>query len=80
MRSQSQPLQAACRASAAANVVDYAPAEAGLFASVWETLCFWQTRIQGRTRLAALDDRMLKDIGLSRSQAYRETAKPFWLA
>jgi uncharacterized protein YjiS (DUF1127 family) len=42
--------------------------------STWRAV--WQTRRQRRA-LMALDDRMLSDIGLSRSQAYRESSKPF---
>ena len=33
-----------------------------------------------RHQLRALDDRMLKDIGLSRADAEREGAKSFWRA
>ncbi len=32
-----------------------------------------------RRHLGELDDRLLKDIGLSKAEAYRETLKPFWL-
>jgi uncharacterized protein YjiS (DUF1127 family) len=35
-------------------------------------------RSQGRTRLATLDDRMLKDIGISRADAEFLANKPFW--
>ena len=31
-----------------------------------------------RRDLMALSDDMLKDIGLSRGQAYQEASKPFW--
>jgi len=40
----------------------------------------WSERAQGRRRLAALDDRMLADIGISRADAEREASKPFWRA
>lgn len=39
----------------------------------------WQERTQQRQMLAALDDRMLRDIGLSRADVTRECHKPFWL-
>ncbi len=38
----------------------------------------WQERAQMRRGLAAMDDRLLRDIGLTRCQAARECGKPFW--
>lgn len=35
-------------------------------------------RAQSRHNLAGLDDRALRDIGLSRADVVRETDKPFW--
>ena len=43
-----------------------------------ETLRLWQQRHQGRRALLHLDERMLRDIGLNRMEAYREAHKPFW--
>ena len=40
----------------------------------------WQERARERNRLASMDDFMLRDIGLSRSQVARETSKAFWQA
>ncbi len=41
----------------------------------------WQlARQRTRRALAQLDDRMLRDIGISREQAMREAEKPFWMA
>ncbi|OAN49868.1 hypothetical protein A6A04_18670 [Paramagnetospirillum marisnigri] len=37
-------------------------------------------RMRGRALLARLDDRMLKDAGLSRADAWAEARKPFWRA
>ncbi len=37
----------------------------------------WQ-RHRSRVRLADLDDRMLKDIGITRAEAEFEANKPFW--
>jgi len=45
-----------------------------------ERLADWQMRHQGRRQLAALDDRQLKGIGISRCDAEREFRKPFWRA
>ena len=38
----------------------------------------WRERARQRHALAELDDRMLKDIGLSQAEVSREIAKPFW--
>jgi uncharacterized protein YjiS (DUF1127 family) len=38
----------------------------------------WQERARGRHLLLQLDDRMLRDVGLSRSDVDRECAKHFW--
>ena len=40
----------------------------------------WQRRASERHHLRQLDDRMLKDIGLSRADVGGEVAKPFWTA
>jgi uncharacterized protein YjiS (DUF1127 family) len=40
----------------------------------------WQERVRQRRALAALDHRMLKDIGVEPSDAYAEIHKPFWQA
>jgi uncharacterized protein YjiS (DUF1127 family) len=51
-------------------------ASAALF--VVETLLAWQERVRQRRHLSGLDDRLLKDIGLSRADVQREVEKPFW--
>ena len=38
----------------------------------------WRCRRRGRAELAQLDDRMLRDIGVSRVDVWREVNKPFW--
>lgn len=38
----------------------------------------WHERAHQRRALLTLDDRMLKDIGVSRAEAEREANKPFW--
>ena len=40
----------------------------------------WRRRARSRAELAALDDRMLRDIGLTRADVWFEIAKPFWRA
>jgi uncharacterized protein YjiS (DUF1127 family) len=46
----------------------------GLFA----TLAGWAERRRQRRALLALDDNLLKDIGLSSADAWAEAHKPFW--
>ncbi len=46
--------------------------------AILETLLVWQERGQQRRHLVALDDRLLRDIGVSRADAAREAAVPFW--
>lgn len=38
----------------------------------------WQERAKQRRQLAALDDRMLRDIGVSTADVEQETWKWFW--
>ncbi len=38
----------------------------------------WYDRIRQRHHLMELDDRMLRDIGISRAEAVAEFDKPFW--
>lgn len=42
------------------------------------TLKCWHQRTRQRTALAALDNRLLDDVGISRDEATREIHKPFW--
>jgi uncharacterized protein YjiS (DUF1127 family) len=39
---------------------------------------FWMERSRQRRALAELDDRLLRDIGLTREEALQERANPFW--
>jgi uncharacterized protein YjiS (DUF1127 family) len=47
-------------------------------ARIFTRLVHWGDRSAQRRQLAQLDDRMLKDIGVGRSEAYRECSKWFW--
>ena len=49
-----------------------------VFACLSTTLQAWRRRARDRAQLAALDDRMLADIGLSRAEAEFLVNKPFW--
>ena len=51
-----------------------------LLRAAGEELALWFERSRQRRHLIALDDRMLKDIGFTRAQAYQEYRKPVWRA
>jgi uncharacterized protein YjiS (DUF1127 family) len=48
----------------------------------WGALIYrcWVERCRQRQALAELDDRRLRDLGLTRAQVELETGKPFWRA
>lgn len=46
--------------------------------STCKQLLRWWTLARQRQALARLDERMLKDIGISRGDAMAESARPFW--
>jgi uncharacterized protein YjiS (DUF1127 family) len=48
------------------------------FAAVFDLLATWVERARQRQALAGLDDRSLRDIGITRADAARECEKPFW--
>jgi uncharacterized protein YjiS (DUF1127 family) len=45
----------------------------------FELLAAWQERARQRRHLQALDDRLLRDIGLSRADVEFESSKRFWM-
>jgi uncharacterized protein YjiS (DUF1127 family) len=50
----------------------------GPMAAVAAVLRRWRERAHSRKSLSGLDPRMLRDIGISPSQLWHETNKPFW--
>ncbi len=50
----------------------------GWLPSLYAELETVSRRIEERRRLSQLDDHLLEDMGLTREQAEREAAKPFW--
>lgn len=46
--------------------------------NVLHILATWQERNEQRRLLAGMDDRLLKDVGLTRADVAHETGKPFW--
>ena len=53
---------------------------ADLLRRLWVLLSTWCGRAAQRRALAALDHRLLRDVGLTRDQAVVESEKPFWRA
>jgi uncharacterized protein YjiS (DUF1127 family) len=51
-----------------------------VFAGTTALLGEWRRRYRERAQLAVLDERMLRDIGVNRSDVLREVNKPFWRA
>jgi uncharacterized protein YjiS (DUF1127 family) len=43
-----------------------------------ELVLGWQEVARQRRALLALDERLLKDIGITRADAVREASRPFW--
>lgn len=48
------------------------------YANLRSVLNDWQRRHKTRIQLASMDDRMLRDIGVSRYEANIEAQKRFW--
>ena len=43
-----------------------------------DLLATWEQRARERRHLAEMSNHMLKDLGISRTDARREAEKPFW--
>ena len=52
----------------------------GLATRLSDLVMTWLDRARQRRHLAELDDRMLRDIGLSRAEVDNETSRRFWQA
>jgi uncharacterized protein YjiS (DUF1127 family) len=50
----------------------------GAVVGLFDQLAVWQERRRQRFTLARLDDRMLRDIGLTTVDVQHEISKPFW--
>ena len=87
MKLQALPLTRSC-VPAAGHAQAYTPMPTQGFAerliadavAFFDLLIEWQARENQRRHLMTLDDRLLRDIGISRVDAEREFAKPFWRA
>jgi uncharacterized protein YjiS (DUF1127 family) len=58
----------------------YQPIRAAVaaFRRLREEVAYWRAQQRARAQLLLLDERGLKDIGISRAQAQFEAEKPFW--
>lgn len=52
----------------------------GLVVRFFDQAFTWLERSRQRRHLGELDDRLLRDIGLSRAEVEHEVAQPFWRA
>jgi uncharacterized protein YjiS (DUF1127 family) len=51
---------------------------AGTFTAFGQILATWRRRAQERTELSRLDQRTIRDLGLSEGDVVFEASKPFW--
>jgi uncharacterized protein YjiS (DUF1127 family) len=60
--------------------IDIRSRRAGGLVSFVEAVLSWQDRARQRRLLATMDDRLLRDVGVTRADIAIEAAKPFWRA
>jgi len=53
-------------------------AAGGLATRLFDQVFTWLDRARQRRHLGELDDRLLRDIGLSRAEVENEVSRPFW--
>jgi len=61
-----------------AEFVGHGPSHGWTVVDVANRIAMWHERSRQRRALMKLDDRMLQDIGIGRSDADVEARKPFW--
>jgi len=61
-----------------ATLIEHRPSLERTLVDVAGLIALWQERSRQRRALMKLDDRMLRDIGIARSEAEYEADKPFW--
>ena len=55
-------------------------ADTSLVTRYFDQVFTWLDRARQRRHLGELDDRLLRDIGLSRGEVEHEVSRPFWRA
>lgn len=75
-------LHAGSNAASAAPRADHADYASSSFVSILvrasDTVLGWIERDRDRRALGRLDDRLLRDIGITRAELDAEATKPFW--
>lgn len=61
-----------------ATLIGYGPSRGWTIVDIADRVAQWHERSRQRRVLMQLDDRLLSDIGISRSEAETEARKPFW--
>jgi uncharacterized protein YjiS (DUF1127 family) len=49
-------------------------------AAIWRRIILWRAHAAERQQLLAMDERMLRDIGITRYDARAEAARSYWRA